>query len=300
MLDRIRPGTRRLKLFPLRAALSRTRCLPPVILLFWAPLPSLPAESRIDGVDVPVATIPLFNGEDLENFYIWIPGTARSDPDQVFSVVHQIDGAPAIRASGQHFGGLVTKRAYADYKLVVEFRWGLVTWDPRRTKAMDSGILLHCTGEDGNADAAFTSPWIRSVEYQMIEGGTGDLILLRGFERTHRDRLATRLTSPVIPGTRNWDPEGTPVEFEGGRINWQHRDPSWRDELGYRGALDVEKPKGDWNLIEIICRNDTLEYFLNGVRVNGGTNSQLTSGRIMFQSEGAEVFFRRIELHPLP
>jgi len=120
------------------------------------------------------------------------------------------------------------------------------------------------------------------------------------FKRGNPDRLTTRLTSPVTPGTRVWNPKGTPTEFEGGRIDWQYRDPNWKDVLGFRGARDVEKPVGEWNLIEILCKDDTFEYFLNGVRVNGGTNSELTSGRILFQSEGAEVFFRKIELHPLP
>jgi hypothetical protein len=33
--------------------------------------------------------------------------------------------------------------------------------------------------------------------------------------------------------------------------------------------------------------------------VNGGTGSSLREGKLLFQSEGAEIFFRRIELHPL-
>jgi len=33
--------------------------------------------------------------------------------------------------------------------------------------------------------------------------------------------------------------------------------------------------------------------------VNSGTNGNLREGRILFQSEGAEVYYRKIELHPL-
>jgi hypothetical protein len=33
--------------------------------------------------------------------------------------------------------------------------------------------------------------------------------------------------------------------------------------------------------------------------VNVGTNASHTQGKILFQSEGAEVFFRKIELLPL-
>ena len=43
----------------------------------------------------------------------------RNDPDRVFTVVDQIDGAPAIRISGQHWGGIVTRESYTNYRLVV-------------------------------------------------------------------------------------------------------------------------------------------------------------------------------------
>ena len=33
--------------------------------------------------------------------------------------------------------------------------------------------------------------------------------------------------------------------------------------------------------------------------MNGGTKANLTRGKILFQSEGAEVYFRKIELRPL-
>ena len=38
---------------------------------------------------------------------------------------------------------------------------------------------------------------------------------------------------------------------------------------------------------------------LNGKVVNAGTNASHTKGKIMFQSEGAEIFFRKIEMKPL-
>ena len=52
--------------------------------------------------------------------------------------------------------------------------------------------------------------------------------------------------------------------------------------------------------IEVVCAGDTLEYFVNGKLVNKASGLSNTNGKLMFQSEGAEIFFRRIELHPLP
>ena len=51
--------------------------------------------------------------------------------------------------------------------------------------------------------------------------------------------------------------------------------------------------------MEVICDGDSITNILNGVVVNRGTNSSLTEGKIQFQSEGAELFFRRIEIRPL-
>src|SRR5436309_7592438 len=129
----------------------------------------------------PSSVIKLFDGKNLDNFDRWQVDNHEKDPDKVFTVVDQIDGAPAIRISGQHWGGIITKSAYRDYKLVVEFRWGLLTWGQRKDRARDSGILLHCQGRPGSSQKDFNGPWMRSVEFQMIDGGTGDIILVGGY-----------------------------------------------------------------------------------------------------------------------
>ncbi|MBI4626174.1 MAG: DUF1080 domain-containing protein [Verrucomicrobia bacterium] len=94
---------------------------------------------------VPRDPIALFNGKDLSGFYTWLglPGPVdptktihgRNDPDRVFTVVDQIDGAPALRISGQHWGGLITNERYANYRLVAEFRWGNGTGSKRSAVA---------------------------------------------------------------------------------------------------------------------------------------------------------------------
>ncbi len=73
----------------------------------------------------------------------------------------------------------------------------------------------------------------------------------------------------------------------------------WRDAIGFRGAQDVEHPVGEWNRVEIECRGGDLAYPLNGRLVNTGTGGTYREGKILLQSEDAEIYFRRIELHPL-
>lgn len=251
----------------------------------------------------PQERLALFDGKtvrDLKAFYTWLPKFGvNQDPDKVFTVVDQLDGAPAIRISGQHWGGIVTHANYANYKLVVEFRWGLVTWEPRATKTRDSGILLHGQGPDGGYVKDFTSPWMRSFEYQIIEGGTGDIIVLGGWERGSTQQIVPKLFA-TVERTNYWSPTGKLTEFNRSRINWQHRDPAWKDVLGYRGPKDVEKPVGEWNRIEALVEGGNLTYFLNGTKVMEARDGSYTWGKLLFQSEAAEIYFRLIELHPLP
>jgi hypothetical protein len=249
----------------------------------------------------PDQTIHLFDGKSLAPFYTWLVDDHREDPLRVFSVVDQVDGAPAIRISGERWGGLVTRESYRDYRLVVEFRWGLATWGERRNRSRDSGVLIHGQGPDGNTGADGNGAWMRSIEAQIIEGGVGDFILVGGFE-DRGPRLTPHLTARAgkdRDGEAVYDPVGEEGEFASGRINWSGRDVDWQDRLGFRGRQDVESPYGEWTRLEVIADGDRVTNVVNGKVVNEGTRSSLTEGRILVQSEGAEIYFRRIDLEPL-
>jgi hypothetical protein len=226
--------------------------------------------------------IQLFNGKDLTNFYSFLKDSGKNnDPKKVFTVENG-----AIRASGEAFGYLSTDKEYENYHLTVEFKWGEKTFAPREAEARDSGVLLHAVGAD--------QVWPQCIECQMIEGGTGDVILVGG-------KVKTKLTATVEQRDKQFyfTPGAPPREFAGGRINWFGRDPEWKDVKGFRGPKDVERPIGQWNVLECDCDGSSIAYKLNGVAVNAGTNASLTKGRILLQSEGAEVFFRKVELRPL-
>jgi hypothetical protein len=249
----------------------------------------------------PRERVALFNGRDLSSFTTWLAKLGTADPDRVFTVVDRIDGAPAIRISGQHYGGIITKDRYTDYRFVMEYRWGPVTWRPRAESTRDSGVLFHCQGEPGNNTPDFRAPWQRSIEYQIIEGGTGDLIIVGGYERGNPELLFPTLRATVTPGTRRWNPEGVEQEFGRGRnrTDWRLKDPAWKDVLGFRGANEAENVPGQWNLLEATCAGRSLTYYLNGIKVNAATDASLREGRILIQSEGAELYVRRVELLPL-
>ncbi|MGE3819710.1 MAG: DUF1080 domain-containing protein [Isosphaeraceae bacterium] len=227
-----------------------------------------------------------FNGKDLTGFYPYTRDHKYEDPKKVFTV-H--DGL--LHISGEEFGGVATCGNFRDYHLVTEWKWGEKTWAPRKDKTRDSGILLHCVGPDGVAGGQ----WMESQECQIIEGGSGDFIMVGGLSKpslTCETRLGPDMQLYYEKG-------GEAVTRNSGRYNWWGRDPAWKDVLGYRGPRDVEKPVGEWNRMEVICDGDTITNILNGYVVNVGTKSSHTMGKIQFQSEGAEIFFRTIEIRPL-
>lgn len=273
-----------------------------IIGLFTSPLDSAVPERPPIEVQAPVV---LYDGKtvrDLSRFYTWLGVKAYEDPNRVFTVVDLIDSAPAIRLSGEDWGGIVTRESYSRYRLVAEFRWGSVTWRPRLNLARKSGILLHCQGADGNFKPTFDSPWITSIEFEIFDGRTGDAVLVPGYRsRGDTERILPRATMRALPGDNHWNPNGTPREFVSGqsRLHWFGKDPDWKDVLGFRGRRDIEKPSGEWNRLEAIVDGGNMAFLVNGVRVMELTNCSVTHGRILFQSESAEIFFRRIELHPL-
>ncbi len=237
----------------------------------------------------PPGTIKLFNGKNLDNFYVFLKGRGRdNDPQKVFTVN---DGL--IRVSGAEFGCITTNEEFANYRLIVEYKWGEQTCAPRVKAARDSGILLHSVGADG----AYGGVWMRSIECQLIEGGTADFIVVGDGSEDYA------ITCPVAPeksgGCYVYKPDGQTATIHEGRVNWWGRDPAWRDEKGFRGKQDVEKPIGQWNRIECIARGDSITIVLNGVTMNRSVRTRPCKGRIQIQSEGAEIFIRRVDLIPL-
>jgi hypothetical protein len=67
----------------------------------------------------------------------------------------------------------------------------------------------------------------------------------------------------------------------------------------FRMKDGVEKKLGEWNQYEITCKGDTIKLVINGHLVNEGKNAELSRGKILLQSEGAEIHFRNVELKPL-
>jgi hypothetical protein len=136
---------------------------------------------------------------------------------------------------------------------------------------------------------------MESQECQLIEGGCGDFIMVGG-----KNQPSLTCETRLGPDQQfYYHKGGTPTTRNSGRYNWWGRDPGWKDVLGFQDRFGIEKPHGEWNRMEVICDGDTITNILNGFVVNVGTKSSLTRGKILFQSEGAEILFQKIEIRPL-
>lgn len=251
-----------------------------------------------DGAAIcPKETIRLFNGKNLDGLYTWLKDSKYEDPRRVFSVESGM-----IHISGDGMGYVATKDRYKNYRLIVEYRWGDRTWSWRKTFAKDSGIIVHCAEPDGSYEGIFMG----GIEAQIIEGGTGDFWVVPGKQASgNAIPLSLSVAGKESPnGKLTWaadSPHTTicPKSPNPINVNWFAKDPNWKETLGCRGSRDVESPGKQWTRLEVICDGGHIQYFVNDVLANEGFEAQPASGKILIQSELAEIYIRRFELLPL-
>jgi len=126
-------------------------------------------------------------------------------------------------------------------------------------KPGNSGILVHISS--GPKDRV----WPLCYQIQFKHKSVGDLLPMAGA------CFATPLTTP----------------------------PEAKTPLRAHEAADSELPPGEWNRCELVCRGDTIEVSVNGVRQNRVTGCSLQAGRIGFQLEGEAYEVRAVSIEPL-
>ena len=251
----------------------------------------------------------LFNGKDFTGWEVYIgvpdpsvdiPGMDRNedgeytqplglenDPLQVFTIV-EIDGAPAIRASGQIYGSFATVKEYGNYHLKLQAKWGEMKWAPREDKPRNAGVLYHGIGDFGKG----LNVWKISHECQVMETMFGDSYRMG---ETYCDITASRTN----------ENERYMFDRSASKQSFGHGLPA-----GPICSKDPMKEKniGEWNSIEVLCYEGTSVHIINGVVNMINTNSHtvvngneipLTKGVIQLQSEGAEIYYRNIEIRSI-
>ncbi len=244
--------------------------------------------------------VALYNGKDFNGWDTYIgpplddagkkiseiPVGLNIDPKHVFTIVSK-DGEKVIRISGESWGGISTLKEYADFHLQLQFKWGILTWGQKKMKKKDSGLLYFAIGKHG----ADYGAWMRSQEFQIEEGNCGDYWGVAGGMQD-------------IPATMNGDseyvynPVGQLYTFSATGKVGRH----------CRKQGDAENATGEWNTLDLYCHGDTSVHVINGKvmmvlyhssQMENGQAIPLVKGKIQIQSEGAEVFYKKIRLKSL-
>jgi hypothetical protein len=108
------------------------------------------------------------------------------------------------------------------------------------------------------------SIWPKSIECQIQEGDVGDFWLL-GFSTI--------------------------------QVNGKQNQPANHTRMVKQ--KDAEKPNGQWNTVEIISYKGKCVQIVNGVIVNVGENASVKDGRILLQSEYAEIYYKNFKVRKL-
>ena len=120
----------------------------------------------------------------------------------------------------------------------------------------NAGVLLHVS------PGAMDRVWPLSLQVQTKRGSAGDVLPMAGAT------FAEPATS--APGAQ-------PV-------------------IKTRTGGDSELSPGEWNSVDIVCRDGTVDVAVNGVAQNRVTAVQPSAGRIGFQLEGAPYQLRNVTL----
>jgi len=258
-----------------------------VLAVVMLSLPSASAASEQKPEDE--GWVPLFNGNNLSGWYTYLDSSGKNkDPKGVFKVengmihildVPMSDGKTSDRKSDN--GYLATNQDFSNVRIHAEYKWGIKRASEGKR---NSGLLYLAVGPD--------AIYPTSLECQIEETDVGDLWIVNGASAT------AFFVAPSMPMYDDDMQAGTRVRSAPG------------DSIRVLKSGDFENRDG-WNTVEVIIRGDRSTHLVNGRIVNNARDLQrpdpkdpshlipLTSGRILLEAEGSEIWFRDIRIKPL-
>jgi len=258
-----------------------------VLAVVMLSLPSASAASEQKPEDE--GWVPLFNGNNLSGWYTYLDSSGKNkDPKGVFKVengmIHVLDvpmsdGKTSDRKSDN--GYLATNQDFSNVRIHAEYKWGIKRASEGKR---NSGLLYLAVGPD--------AIYPTSLECQIEETDVGDLWIVNGASAT------AFFVAPSMPMYDDDMQAGTRVRSAPG------------DSIRVLKSGDFENRDG-WNTVEVIIRGDRSTHLVNGRIVNNARDLQrpdpkdpshlipLTSGRILLEAEGSEIWFRDIRIKPL-
>lgn len=237
----------------------------------------------------------LFDGKNLDNFriaYSSLPTDGRP-ASALFEVKNgMVHTYPSQEAgSRQPSAYFQTRGDYHDYVLHLEYRWGDKKFAPRMDRLKDAGIVFHTYKDVDHS-------WPRGVEFQIEDSDVGDVWLISAkADISIHETGYHPVPDPLQNGAAYYDPDGQVVTY-GDHDKY----------VRIRHSAEFEKP--GWNSVDLVVRGDSAVYTVNGqinMRVRNmrqweaasGTWAKLDHGKILFQAEYAEIFYRNIKIRPV-
>jgi Domain of Unknown Function (DUF1080) len=221
--------------------------------------------------------VSLFNGKDFTGWYTYLNSSGKNkDPKGVFNVENGM-----IHILESDNGYLATNQDFSNVRIHAEYKWGVKRASEGKR---NSGLLYLAVGPD--------AIYPTSLECQIEETDVGDLWIVNGAAVT------TFFIAPAMPVYDDDMQTGTRVRS------------APRDSLRVLKSGDFENRDG-WNTVEVIIRGDRSTHLVNGRIVNNARDIRrpdpnntahmipLTSGRILLEAEGSEIWFRDIRIKPL-
>jgi len=165
---------------------------------------------------------------------------------------------------------------------------------PADTFTVTNGVI-HCTGqpfgyartEKSFRDYKLTTEW-RFVKIAPKADNTGILVHIQP-----PDKVWPQCVQVQGKHTRQGD-----LFLMEGAESKEHKGMDKNTPVPFRGD-SMERPVGEWNKAETICKNNKVTSFINGKLVNEVTECTINSGFIGIQSEGGELEIRSIAYSPL-
>ena len=188
-----------------------------------------------------------------------------------------------LHITGEINAALATKKEYGNYHLRMVFRWGEKVY-----KQKNSGILYHSYGPFGEG----LGVWMSAHEFQLCTAKMGDSYCMG------RSYFEIKAAKDSDGKTFRYNPNGIVTQF--GETFTAKNCSKFSDN---------EKPSGEWNVVDLYCFGRNSVHVVNGVVVMVNQNSgkiekdgnllPLSKGRIQIQTEGGELFVKRITLEKI-
>jgi hypothetical protein len=204
----------------------------------------------------------------------------------VFSV-DLVEGEPVLHITGEIYGCVFTKQEFGNYHFTLKYKWGERKWEPRLDKLKDSGILYHSIGECG---VDYWRAWMRSQEFQVMEGHSGDYW---SGNNTAIDIRAYLPEGDIMNSVADTSQDFLPLGTGTGRMGFCLR------------SANYESPGNEWTTLDLICFEGKSIHMVNGHVVmvlknsrymQDSTTMPLVSGKIQIQSEAGEVYYKDVRI----